>query len=57
MTSCICEKHKDELKNLSAEALESKITDECLKMYSLKQLMTNQQKIIDLLHAEKESRK
>lgn len=54
--SCICENHKEELKSLSNESLESKITDEGLKMYRFKQLVVNQQKIIDLLHNENNSR-
>jgi hypothetical protein len=57
MTSCICEKHKGELKSLSLAALDSKLMDESLKLYSLKQLVANQEAIVNLLHEEVECRK
>lgn len=57
MASCICEKHKDELKSLSLSALESKLLDESLKLYSLKQLIAHLEAIVNLLHEEVESRK
>ena len=56
MTSCICEKHKDELKKLSVEQLESKLTDCGIKLFSLKQMYQAELQIMDLLIAERESR-
>jgi hypothetical protein len=55
--SCICEKHKDELKSLSSEELDKKIEENVLKAHDLNQELFTQKKIVDLLIEELESRK
>lgn len=56
MTSCICEKHKDELKSVSLVDLNKKITEELHKMYALNLSVKTQKKILDILIAEADSR-
>lgn len=47
--NAICEQHNEELRNLCLETLLSKFTDELSKMDRIRQLFTNQKKIINLL--------
>jgi hypothetical protein len=54
--SCICEKHKDELKSLSLNELDEKIQEQVLKHFELAYKVKMQAQIVDLLIAEMESR-
>lgn len=55
--SCICEKHKGELKSLSLQELKLKFADELLKMKEINNRFENQYKIVNILFDELESRK